>query len=652
MALMSSSCARPFASDGHVIAESRVFFRRRRSRWRSPVTAADDRAIPARSALALSVLSSGDIFSSSARSPALFIAVLMPAWGSVRYRDNQGIAAPCDAPAAQLPDRQSLVLGCRPPIVFALLQQSMVFFNADAGQVIQQSLWQVVQIGSRFGDVWTFRIVLLIFTGVLLFAAEYLRDTVPGLSVGIWQGMAWLGALFIGLTMITSHAAGSLVLPWIAILVNWIHALAVAFWVGGIVALTLVLPAALQPYSGEERRQALDAVMRRFSRIAALMVFIVISTGVYNALNHFVTPDDLATSYGRTLATKLIMVILLLSVGARQHLALRPELAQRLRIPLRNRRFSWWLRIEAVLAICALLAVAWLSATPIPEPKTLQSDADTPIAAQSLGDITVSTAILPGGPGVNTYDISLDRNGAPVEDAHVYLQLVNPRRGRRGPWLRAESVETGLYAATGDDIDSAGDWWTLIDIIGGDGSIQRAAFAWRISELAAVRQTRDPIALQLLALVAVVLALAAWIYAPAKRFVVRMNVGMASALMAGGALVVAIGVMALGAAMIAEQQREYERTLYPPPVHVNIVLPDADSLDRGKALYLEHCLAWPSESQDFRALRNQLPTAGDDLLYGVTREGWRDLPPCTGDLDDSQRWDIVNYFRTFEARNS
>ena len=110
--------------------------------------------------------------------------------------------------------------------------------------------------------------------------------------------------------------------------------------------------------------------------------------------------------------------------------------------------------------------------------------------------------------------------------------------------------------------------------------------------------------------------------------------------------------MALGAAMIAEQQREYERTLYPPPVHVNIVLPDADSLRRGKALYLEHCLAWQSESQDFRALRNQLPTAGDDLLYGVTREGWRDLPPCTGDLDDSQRWDIVNYFRTFEARNS
>ena len=109
--------------------------------------------------------------------------------------------------------------------------------------------------------------VLLIFTGVLLFVLEFYKDQFPQLTRGIWNGLAWMGALLIGVTMVTSHAAGSLLLPWMALAVNWLHAVAVAFWVGGIMALVLILPVALEPYSGDARRQALMAVMPRFSRI-------------------------------------------------------------------------------------------------------------------------------------------------------------------------------------------------------------------------------------------------------------------------------------------------------------------------------------------------------------------------------------------------
>ena len=633
-----------FVSDGHVIAESRVFFVGEEVGDVSG-EAADDRAIPLEVVWRFLLSAANMLFFGCS---TLYAAVLMPAWGSRRQEERGLPARVMKRLGACMVASIALAVVAN---IIALVQQSMVFFNADAAQVIQQNLWQVVQIGSRFGDVWTFRMVLLIFVAVLLFTAEYLRETVPGLAVGIRQGLAWLGALFIGLSMITSHAAGSLVSPWIAILVNWIHALAVAFWVGGIATLALVLPAALQPYSGDDRRQALEAVMRRFSRIAVLMVLIVISTGFYNALNHFVTPDDLATSYGRSLAIKLVLVILLLSVGARQHLALRPRLAERLRIPVQGRRFIVWLRVEGVVAFVALLAVAWLSATPIPEPKSLQNDAEAPTATRNLGDITLSTAILPGGPGVNTYDISLSRADTPIADVEVYLQLVNPERGRRAPWLRAEAVEPGLYTAASDDIDSAGGWWTLFDVVGADGDTKRAAFAWQISDSASVQQTRDPSTLHLTALALVVASLAVWIYAPARRTLARMEIGLASALIAAAAVAVTIAVMAFGAALIAEQQREYERTLYPPPAHVNTVLPDADSLNRGRALYLEHCQTWESETGDFRSLRNQLKTAGDDFFYGVISEGWRDLPACAGDLDDSQRWDIVNYVRTFEVRD-
>ena len=612
---------------------------------------ADDRAIPLE-VLWRYLLGIGNMLFFG--TTALYGMVLFPAWGR---EARHGGRLP-----VRVVQRLRFCLIASIALAFignliALLQQSMVFFNTQAAQVIEQNLWQVVQIGSRFGDVWTFRMVLLLFTAILIAVAEYYRELMPQIFSGIWRGMIWLAALFIGLTMITSHAAGSLVMPWIAILVNWIHALAVAFWVGGIAALMLVLPGALEPYEGEERRRVLRTLMLRFSRIVTLMLGIVIATGIYNALNFFVSPEDLASSYGGSLGIKLIMVAMLIAVGGCQHIALRPQLADRIsqRMPrlgaaVRAISLITWLRLEAVLAILALLAVAWLSATPIPEPQNLQIYSDTPQTTQTIADLSITAAVLPGGPGVNSYDVSIGRADTPVADANIFIQQVNPERGRRSPWYLAEAVESGLYVAAGDDIDAEGKWWTLIDVIDQTGDMLRAAYEWQISELASVQQTRDPNALHVFALLVVAVALAAAAYPMSKRLLLRLNIGWISAVVAAGAVLVATAVMGMGAASIGEQQRNYELTLNPPPTIINSILPNADSLRRGEALYREHCLLWQGQSAGFRNLRNQLATVRDDFLYAVVTDGWRDLPPCEGELSEKQRWDIVNYFRTFEER--
>ena len=171
-------------------------------------------------------------------------------------------------------------------------------------------------IGSRFGDVWIFRLVLLVFCAVLIFVAEFYRPLLPQLSAGIWRGLPWLGALFVGLTMVTSHAAGSTLLPWLAILVDWLHALAAAFWLGGALALTLVLPPALRALDDESRRQAIRAVMRRFSRIVSPLLALIIVSGIYNAANFFLTGDDVSSSYGRALGLKLLLLAPILLVAA------------------------------------------------------------------------------------------------------------------------------------------------------------------------------------------------------------------------------------------------------------------------------------------------------------------------------------------------
>ena len=297
-----------FASDGHVIVESRVFFIGDEVGGVSG-RAADDRAIPLEALWRAALnLANFLVFGAS----ALYVMVLLPAWGSEQHAGG-GLPG-----RVMRRLRNCLIAGITLAFaasIIALMQQSMVFFNTSADQVFRQNLWQVVLIGSRFGDVWTFRFVLLVFSAVLLGVAEYYRPLMPQLAAGIWRGLPWLGALFIGLTMVTSHAAGSTLLPWLAIAVDWLHALAVAFWLGGTLVLALLLPVALSPYPQDERDQARIAVLRRFSALVTPLVALIIVSGLYNALNFIITPADIGTSYGRTLALKLLLTMPVLIIG-------------------------------------------------------------------------------------------------------------------------------------------------------------------------------------------------------------------------------------------------------------------------------------------------------------------------------------------------
>ena len=149
-----------FASDGHVIAESRVFFVGEEV---GGVTgsAADDRALPL------------EVIWRAGLNLANFLFFGASLLYAIRFA--AGLGQSSASARGMLPDRvmrrlrNCLAAAVALALFFnlvALLQQSMIFFNTDALQVIQQGLWSVVLIGSRFGDVWIFR------TG----AADFLRS--------------------------------------------------------------------------------------------------------------------------------------------------------------------------------------------------------------------------------------------------------------------------------------------------------------------------------------------------------------------------------------------------------------------------------------------------------------------------------------------
>jgi putative copper export protein len=540
--------------------------------------------------------------------------------------------------------------------LLALVQQTMVFFNVGADQAITGGLWQIVLSGSRFGDVWNARLFFLLILVLSQGAAHFFADRYPKSVRSFWTANVWVAALVVGAQAVNSHAAGSLVWPWVAVLVHWLHTLAVAFWLGGIAALMFLLPVALAPYKGATRWQALRPLMKRFSRYTVSAVLITITAGMYLAGNYLFAPADVATTYGAALGYKLVMVVLLLVVGALHHIALRPHLLQRVpesiqRVAEWARRFTGSIRLETLVALLAMGSAALLSATPTPEPAFLDNQVQTPVATQQAGAYTVQMSVIPGGPGVNTYDVVVRQRESDetVSGVDVQMQFAAPERGVRGTWHTAEAVDSGLYVTAGDDIDRGGRWWSLVDIFTDDGTLTRAAFEWNISDDAAVIQSVSPTPVNALTGFLLLLALGYALYPSLRVLVHRLDTSPLTLLVVGLSLLLSLALIPGSVWLLEQNALRVNQQLNPPPQQINPLLPDNDSVQQGEQLYNAHCLAWQTDS-DFLVLLRGIGDMRDETLYDITANGWRDMPPCDDTLTESERWHVVNYARTLRTR--
>ena len=161
-----------FASDGHVVIESRVFFVGDEINGIVGQVASDQ-------ALPLEVIWKSLLINTSYLlfgTVMLYTFVLVPVWGNERY--PQGLLPP------RVMRRLNIIMFGG--IFFAayanmmgLMQQTMVFFGTSLDLVLAGNLWNVVRIGSRFGDVWNFRMLVLIAVLLMHIASIYYRQKFP-----------------------------------------------------------------------------------------------------------------------------------------------------------------------------------------------------------------------------------------------------------------------------------------------------------------------------------------------------------------------------------------------------------------------------------------------------------------------------------------
>jgi copper transport protein len=274
-------------------------------------------------------------------------------------------------------------------------------------------------------------------------------------------GLAYLGAL-----ALSGHAATVPHMTLTAVVLDWLHLVAMTVWIGGMAAIALLLV----PARGG-RGDLLD-LLDRFSPAAYVAVGALAATGLFNAQTRLSGPALLtSTLYGQLLLIKLALVAVLMAVSATHVFWTRPRLRRALSGaaqppgPALTRGFASLaarLRFEPALGALLLLCVALMqqvapgaSAFDATVVQVVNEQGSTvtggPIAASgSLGALTVNLQINPADIGQAQVTAAVAERGHPVADGQVRIKFTMPAH----PELGAAFVETapsgGAYTGTAD----------------------------------------------------------------------------------------------------------------------------------------------------------------------------------------------------------
>ena len=172
-----------------------------------------------------------------------------------------------------------------------------------------------------------------------------------------------------------------------AVLLDWVHLLAAAVWLGGIGLIAAVWGPALRRRERSLRLYAVRQVLPAFGRTALPAFILVASTGAVSALVQLGHVQALwETAYGRVLLAKIALVGLIAAASYTHALRLRPRLLAANPHPDERVERRHWrlLGSEPLLGLGVITAVAFLVAFPLP-PRQL-GEADEAAAAEQPCD--------------------------------------------------------------------------------------------------------------------------------------------------------------------------------------------------------------------------------------------------------------------------
>jgi copper transport protein len=317
----------------------------------------------------------------------------------------------------------------------------------------------------------------LVRQGVMLALAAV---TVGVAIVRTGRGPLVLVAVATGATMLahaaTGHANPSAQAGWTALATQWVHVMAVGTWIGGLV--WLLFGTRLAGAAGEYDNPGRGVELRRFSRMAGLMLLLVVATGVFRAWQGVNSIDALWTSdYGVTLLIKLAAFLPLVALGAINRYRNVPAAGRDpRRLPSLRRVVSG----EVLLAV-GVFGVTGVLAGTVPAADlaahTGEAESEIVVRGSDFGtSVSAELRVSPGAVGRNSFVVEASDYDSeePIEAERVTLFLSLPDR----PEIATSRVVL--------EEDEPGTWSTTTNAVGVEGTwearilIEAAADSWEI----------------------------------------------------------------------------------------------------------------------------------------------------------------------------
>ncbi|MDW7613897.1 copper resistance protein CopC [Peribacillus simplex] len=281
---------------------------------------------------------------------------------------------------------------------------------------------------TSFGTIWIIEILLLL----LLFLVIYFM-----LENTLIKSLPFLSFIIIAILMVckalTGHTA-AVPNQVLAVLMDFLHLLSMALWLGGLLALLVILPG-LANRQADDKKTFYWSIIQRFSRWSFLFVIILIISGIYSSLQHVPTIHSLInTTYGQLLLAKIGLMLVMIVLGAFHYF----------RGKKRVKKLGYSVGMEFGLGIVVLIVAALLTnvqtamSSPGPIEKTLLTNENN----------EVTLMVTPNKVGDNLIQVDLSNGGKPIaeiEQLTITMQPVDTPGGEIK--LQMKEKSTGTFAS-------------------------------------------------------------------------------------------------------------------------------------------------------------------------------------------------------------
>jgi uncharacterized membrane protein/mono/diheme cytochrome c family protein len=477
---------------------------------------------------------------------------------------------------------------------------------------------------------------------------------------------------------LNSHSAALVSGAYLGVVADWLHFLAVATWLGGLLSLIFVLPVAIRASQSMGDRVLATAVAR-FSKLAVVSVIVIVVTGTFQAWLEVGSWEGLVqTAYGLSITAKVGLLVVMLLFGAFNLLIVRPGLAQSAGAAGGTaaasiaRRFRLSVRVELALGALVLLVAAILTGLSPAREELARRTGNTvltgPVDQQvDANGLAARIQITPSVLGVNRMAVVLpSTDPAQVERVQLTLTYLDSELGSSPVVLPQSSTSPNTWETTSPLLSQAGTWQAEMLVRRTDQDDARTALRFTVAGPGGAPRTAaaassaypllpSPLVSLAYVLIAIGIGIAGLAAVRALREPRRRRAFQRQA-----ALVVAgVIILACGGYVYAAEVRNGV------PVDVGNVRdpvpPDDRSLAVGHDVYVTYCETCHGETGrgDGPAGLRLVPRPADLRIHtapGVHTDGelfyWVSygfpgsaMPAWKDTLTEDERWSVINYAR-------